>query len=64
MKSGLMAFIALLALAVTSAQAQTITVRAEHDEPSGSITDRLLNQMADDISKATSGKIKVEVHSG
>lgn len=64
MKSGLMAFIALFALAATSVQAQTVTVRTEHDEPSGSITDRLLNQMADDIAKATSGKVKVEVHSG
>jgi tripartite ATP-independent transporter DctP family solute receptor len=53
-----------MGLAVTSAQAQTVTVRAEHDEPSGSITDRLLNQMADDISKSTSGKVKVEVHAG
>jgi tripartite ATP-independent transporter DctP family solute receptor len=61
-----MALLALFAgLAITSAQAQqTITVRAEHDEPSGSITDRLLNQMANDISKATNGKVKIAVHSG
>jgi tripartite ATP-independent transporter DctP family solute receptor len=66
MKFKLIASLALFAsLAVTSAQAQqSVTIRAEHDEPSGSITDRLLNQMAEDVSKATGGKVKLEVHSG
>src|SRR6476661_6164490 len=43
---------------------QSVTMRVEHDEPSGSITDRVLNQMDEELAQSTKGRIKMEVHSG
>ena len=46
---------------LTIARAQTI-IRAEHDEPVGSITHRLLEQMASELAAETNGRVKMEVH--
>jgi tripartite ATP-independent transporter DctP family solute receptor len=56
-------FVPLLALLInaTPLPAQTV-IRAEHDEPSGSITDRLMIQAAAEIASATNGKVKMDVH--
>jgi TRAP-type transport system periplasmic protein len=70
MKLGVFALVATCAVLmfgpltpVVQAQ-QNVTMRVEHDEPSGSITDRVLNQMAEDVARSTQGRIKMEVHSG
>jgi len=54
--------ISLVSVALGSASAQTITIRAEHDENTTSITHRLLTEMAADIARESGGKIKMDVH--
>ncbi len=64
-KARLLAPLAALVVSATlsiAAQAQTITIRAEHDEPVESITHRLMLQAADAIAKDTNGKVKMDVH--
>lgn len=41
-----------------------IVLNAEHDEPTGSITDQVMKDMAKKVSIATNGRVKMEVFAG
>lgn len=43
---------------------QAITIRAEHDENTASITHRLVVEMAGEIARETNGRVKIDVHPG
>lgn len=47
-----------------SANAATIVLKAEHDEPAGSITDRLLKDMAKKVYQNTNGRVELQVYPG
>ncbi len=56
--------IGLASLAASPAMAQDVRILAEHDEPAGSLVDRLLNEMASELSDASNGRIELVVNAG
>jgi tripartite ATP-independent transporter DctP family solute receptor len=56
--------IAFLFLSSIIANAAPIILKAEHDEPAGSITDRLLKDMAKKVPQTTSGRVEMQVYPG
>ena len=45
-------------------QAQEMRILAEHDEPAGSLVDRLMHEMSDELKAKTDGRIDLAVHAG
>jgi len=60
---GLLALILALALSGAVAQA-AVLLKAEHDEPVGSITDKVMKAMASKVEGATEGRVKMQVFPG
>lgn len=56
--------IAFLFLSAVIASAAPIILKAEHDEPAGSITDRVLNDMAKKVPQITEGRVEMQVFPG
>jgi TRAP-type C4-dicarboxylate transport system substrate-binding protein len=44
--------------------AKTVVLKAEHDEPAGSITDKILHDMSGKVLKVTQGRVKMQVFAG
>src|SRR4030042_768674 len=56
--------VAFLLLSVIFANAAPIILKAEHDEPAGSITDRILNDVAKKVPESTNGRVTMQVFPG
>jgi tripartite ATP-independent transporter DctP family solute receptor len=56
--------IAFLFLSALIANAAPVILKAEHDEPAGSITDRILNDMAKKVPQITNGRVEMQVFPG
>lgn len=56
--------VAFLFLSAFIANAAPIILKAEHDEPAGSITDRILNDMAKKVPQITNGRVEMQVFPG
>jgi len=64
MKTFILVVSSLVFLWALSANAASIVLKAEHDEPAGSITDRLLKDMAKKVSQNTNGRVEMQVYPG
>ena len=62
-KFGIAGVIVLIIMMMVSS-GYAIVLKAEHDEPTGSITDQVMKDMAQKISIATNGRVKMEVYAG
>lgn len=54
----------LAVLPASGAQADSIKILAEHDEPAGSLVDRLMHEMAEELAQKTDGRIELVPHAG